>query len=77
MSASTAPRRLLSPIEPLDLSPPFDAGSSDGYSDALRGFPKDAAARFASWHRSRAVTDFAEYECGYLASYEQVKGGAP
>ena len=75
MATATA-REQLTPIEPLDITPAFDAGSSDGYSDALRGFPKDAAARFASWHRSRQVSDFAEYETGYLASYEQVKGGA-
>ena len=58
---------------PIDITPPFDAGSSDGYSDALHGHPKDAAARFQSWHRSRPASDFAEYETGYLASYEQVR----
>jgi len=73
MATATA-REQLTPIEPLDITPAFDAGSADGYSDALREFPKDAAARFASWHRSRQVSDFPEYEVAYLASYEQVKG---
>jgi hypothetical protein len=66
--------RQLQPIPIIDITPAFDAGSSDGYSDALRGHPKDAAQRFQSWHRSRPVEDFAEYEVGYNASYEQVKG---
>lgn len=52
--------------------PAFDAGSRDGYSDAVNGRNKDAAARFARWHRRRPVSDFRSYETAYLASYEQV-----
>lgn len=62
------------------IEPAFDLGSRDGYADAVNGHRRDPAQRFQSWHRRRPVSDFADYERGYVASYEQVRaaqsGGA-
>ncbi len=51
----------------------FDDGHHDGYADAVNGSPCDPSTRFQTWQRRRPVDDFADYERGYRASYDQVR----
>lgn len=54
------------------LEPAFDVGHLDGFADATNNNPCDPAQRFQSWHKRRPVEEFADYERGYRASYQQV-----
>ena len=74
---ATSRTRQLIPVIPLDLTetqePAFDAGSRDGYADAINGRDKNPGARFSRWHAKRPVSEFRSYETAYLRSYEQVR----